>query len=464
MVFSSFSFLYVFLPLALATYYLVHPRVRNPALLVASYAFYGWWRVDFTLLLLVSTVVDYVCGLGIGRSESPGRKRIFLIVSVVFNLCLLGYFKYFNFGIENFNAMLAWLGSPPLRAAEVVLPVGISFITFQTMSYTIDVYRGVVKPTRNLLTFATYVSLFPQLVAGPIVRYSSIADQLEGRTHSADQFARGAYLFVIGFNKKVLLANNFGLAADEAFNHGPGGVAGAWLGLLAYTFQIYFDFSGYSDMAVGIGRMLGFEFPRNFDGPYRSQSITEFWRRWHITLSTWIRDYLYISLGGNRGSVSKTYRNLAISMLLAGLWHGANWTFIIWGGYHGSLLILERLSGRKPIYAKAPTAVRVALTWVLVMLGWLVFRSTDLDQFGSYLVALFNVSELGFQADSYVLTKGWFFGLTLVAFLLVFRGKDSMLMAEERRPRMIALQMGLFLVAGLELLSQGFNPFLYFQF
>ncbi|MBW2459026.1 MAG: MBOAT family protein, partial [Deltaproteobacteria bacterium] len=427
-------------------------------------AFYAWWRLDFTLLLIASTFVDYTCARLIHRSKTSLGRKGWLAGSILFNLGLLGYFKYANFGIDNFNSILGALGGAPVGWTEVVLPVGISFFTFQTMSYTIDVYRGDVEPTRNPLDFGTYVAMFPQLVAGPIVRYKQIAESLHQRTHSVDQFASGAVLFVIGFNKKVLLANNFGLAADEVFGHGAQGMASAWLGLLAYTFQIYFDFSGYSDMAVGLGRMLGFEYPRNFDGPYRSKSITEFWRRWHISLSTWIRDYLYFSLGGNRHGVWKTYRNLAVAMLLCGLWHGANWTFIVWGAFHAALLISERLNGKQPLYGKLPAPARVAVTWLLVMIGWLVFRSADMGDFWIHLQALVDVSQLGFAPDAYWVRQPAFFVLTATGFLLVFKGTDAFELARRRSLVIVLAQFVLFVLSLGELLSQGFNPFLYFQF
>ncbi len=464
MVFTSPAFVFAFLPLLLLLYYALHPRLRNPCLLVFSYAFYAWWRVDFVLLLMASTLVDYVAGRAIYATDRRVLKKIWLTVSIVFNLGLLGYFKYFNFGIESLNTTLTAMGASNVAWTNVVLPVGISFITFQTMSYSIDVYRGRVEPERNVVAFGTYVSMFPQLVAGPIVRYREVRDALRDRVLNADKFSKGVLIFLVGFNKKVLLANNFGLAADEAFNHGPGGVLGAWLGLLAYTFQIYFDFSGYSDMAVGLGRMLGFEFPRNFDGPYRSASITEFWRRWHITLSNWIRDYLYISLGGNRGTVAKTYRNLAVAMLLCGLWHGANWTFIAWGAFHGGLLILERLNDRQPYYSKLPKVARVLCTWLLVMIGWAIFRSPDIGSFGEFFVTLFDVRNMGLAHDAYWLVQPSFWIITLVAFAIVFRGTDSFELAERRNLFVTLTQVLLFVLAIGELLSQGFNPFLYFQF
>jgi len=466
MVFTSFAFLFVFLPLLLATYYAVPRAARNLVLLAFSYAFYSWWRLDFALLLVASTLVDYGCGLGMARRDGAHR-RAFLVGSIGFNLGILAYFKYANFGIENAERLLLALGVESAvfeGFTEIILPVGISFITFQTMSYSIDVYRGVVAPTRNFAAFATYVSLFPQLIAGPIVRYKTVASQLIDRRATLGSFAEGTVLFLVGFNKKVLLANNFGLAADEVFNSGAPGMSSAWLGLLAYTFQIYFDFSGYSDMAVGLGRMLGFELPRNFDAPYRSQSITEFWRRWHMTLSEWIRDYLYISLGGNRGGTFLTYRNLALSMFLAGLWHGANWTFVVWGSFHGSLLILERVRGGNPLYAALPKALRLAFTWLLVMLGWMVFRSDSLADAARYAGELVNVGAPGFAADVYWLVSPSFIATTCIALAIVFRGTDSFRIAAERPLALVTLNFALFFCACSELFGQDFNPFLYFQF
>ncbi len=463
MIFTSFAFLFAFLPLLLAAYYITPVRQRNWVLLVFSYVFYGWWRIDFTLLLMASTGVTWLCGLGMAHSRD-GQRRTWMIGAVAFNLGLLALFKYANFAVEGLNALLGLGGREPLAWVEVILPVGISFITFQAISYAVDLYRGAVAPARSAATFATYIALFPQLVAGPIIRYRTIEQDLVGRRHSVERFASGVVLFFIGFNKKVLLANGFGLAADEVFEVRAAGMASAWLGLLAYTLQIYFDFSGYSDMAVGLGRMLGFRFPRNFDAPYRSQSITEFWRRWHITLSTWIRDYLYISLGGNRGSNARTYRNLAISMLLAGLWHGASWTFVCWGAFHAFWLIAERLNGRRALYAGLPAPLRVACTGLLVMLAWVIFRSSSLAVAGEYLANLVDLAHPGFAADVYWLVQPAFLLALAAGLAIVFRGTDALQMADERKPSVVAVQLGLFVWSVAELLGQGFNPFLYFQF
>jgi alginate O-acetyltransferase complex protein AlgI len=338
MVFSSHLFVFGFLPLALAVYYLLPRRGRHLALTLLSYLFYGWTSPAFCVLLLVSTLIDYVCGLVIvgavpfARGEDPPalapdaprtrQQRLALLASIVSNLSLLGFFKYFDFAVENWNGVVAALGLPTAAVAPalaVTLPLGISFYTFQSMSYTLDVYRGDARALRDPVDFACYVSMFPQLVAGPIIRFAEVADQMRSRTHTLAKFARGVAFLAVGLGKKVLLANPCGKVADTVFGASSATAADAWTGLVAYAFQIYFDFSGYSDMAIGLGLMMGFVFARNFDSPYRADSITDFWRRWHISLSSWLRDYLYVPLGGNRKGPRRTYVNLALVMLLGGL-------------------------------------------------------------------------------------------------------------------------------------------------
>ena len=311
MVFASGVFLYYFLPLFLALYYLSPRRVRTLVVALASYVFYGWWRPDFVLLMLLSTVVDYTCGERIVAERGRGRDpRRWVWLSVCLNLGLLGYFKYANFGVDTLNAILASAGHDGVEWTKVILPVGISFYTFQTLSYTVDIYRGHAQPVKSFTDFMCYVAMFPQLVAGPIVRYSSIADQLHGRTHTVGKFYRGVLAFQAGLIKKLLIADVLGDLADQAFSGDSLGLLDSWLGTGAYTLQIYFDFSGYSDMAIGLGLMIGFSLPANFNSPYHSRSITDFWRRWHISLSTFLRDYLYIPLGGNRLGPLRTYVNL----------------------------------------------------------------------------------------------------------------------------------------------------------
>jgi len=394
--FTDYVFLYAFLPAFLIAYYVI-PRVgRAWWLAIESYVFYGWWRVDFVFLVWISTCVDYVCGRKIRASQDGGGTgKVFVALSVVVNLGFLAYFKYANFGIESFNALLEGLGREPVAWAEVVLPVGISFYTFQTLSYSVDVYRRHADPVKSFGDFACYVAMFPQLVAGPIVRYRSIAEQLREPSASWASFSTGCLVFFAGLAKKALLADTFAIGADAAFGAEAISTVDAWIGALCYTFQIYFDFSGYSDMALGLGLMMGFRLPINFDRPYISRSITEFWRRWHISLSSFLRDYLYIPLGGNRHGTVRTYVNLALTMLLGGLWHGAAWTFIAWGAYQGFWLIVERLSGKRSFYAWLPAPLETAVTFVIVIFGWVLFRAEDIGSAQSYMAAMCGLGDAG---------------------------------------------------------------------
>jgi len=463
MVFTSFVFLFLFLPVCLISLYFVPKRFRHIQLLVMSLIFYGYWRLDFVLLIIVSTVVDYFCGIKI-HENTANKKKVFLLISMVFNLGLLGYFKYFNFGLDNLNHVLSFMGTGTFESLNIILPVGISFFTFQTMSYSIDIYRGEVEPTRDLLKFGTYVSMFPQLVAGPIVRYSEIEKQLKD-FHSNMKVREGLALFALGFNKKVLIANNVSSVSDFAFKVGGGDHITAIIGALAYTLQIYFDFSGYSDMAIGLGRMFGFEFPQNFNSPYRSRSITEFWNRWHISLSRWFRDYLYIPLGGNRGSSLSTYRNLFLVMFLCGLWHGAAWTFIIWGLYHSLFLILERLNKRRALgYHHFPKPLMIMITFFIAVIGWIPFRAQSLEQLMSYMGSFTNIAPNLKGAMIYEVLdfeKQFFIILGLILSLGV---KNIYEVSKEKRETLYILNLGIFIFVVHELMLQEFNPFLYFNF
>lgn len=378
MIFCSYEFLFLFLPLVLLGYYVVFARFGRTAFLtVMSYLFYGWWDYRFCGLLLLSTVLDYWAGRFIVHARTRPAARRWLIFSVVSNLSVLGFFKYFDLGASTVNYLASLLGAdvPMVPLLHMVLPVGISFYTFQTMSYAIDLYQGRAKLARDWWSFACYVALFPQLVAGPIVRYHELAEQLVERRHTLAKFSNGTALFILGFAKKVLLADGVAPLVPLAFEGGHPGFLDAWTGTLAYAMQIYFDFSGYSDMAVGLGLMFGFRFPINFNSPYKAISITDFWRRWHISLSSWLRDYLYIPLGGNRIGPRRTYVNLFLVMLLGGLWHGANWTFVAWGAFHGLLLAWERLHRDRPA---APAPVAKVRTFILVCLAWVLFRAPTL--------------------------------------------------------------------------------------
>ncbi len=482
MVFSSHLFVYYFLPLALLVYYASPRRLRHLGLTLLSYAFYGWANPAFVLIMLASTVVDYVCGLAIsgGLGGGPierldpasprGRSQKWAVtVSVVTNLSLLGFFKYFNFGVDSYNGLVEWLGLGGMTVESVIrvaLPLGISFYTFQSMSYTIDVYRGEARALRNFIDFACYVSMFPQLVAGPIVRFSEIADQLRARRHTLEKFARGAAFVSLGLAKKVLLANPCGKVADSVFDAATVVPLDAWYGVVAYSMQIYFDFSGYSDMAIGLGLMLGFAFAKNFDSPYRADSITDFWRRWHISLSSWLRDYLYKPLGGNRLGRGRTYLNLALVMLLGGLWHGAAWKFVAWGGFHGALLAGERALGKRSVYTRLPRALRIAATFLLVTVSWVFFRARDLSEAIRYLGSMAGVSE--FEPPALLLSgliyQPYYLGTVVAAAAIAFAAPQTWDWTRRLDGWKALACVAILWLSLVMLNTQAFNPFIYFIF
>ena len=474
MVFTSHVFLFYFLLLSLGTYYASPGRWRHPVLTAFSYVFYGWWNPVFVLLMAAGTVVDYGCGKIISAPGASDKQRHWgLMLSVVSNLLALGFFKYAAWGAGAAVSLMQFFGVQgwvvPDFIQRIVLPVGISFYVFQSMSYCIDLYRREAPPARSLGDFACFVSLFPQLVAGPIVRYGSIADQLRRRAHNIDGFTMGVARFCLGFCKKIMLADPMGILADAAFGAGPGSLAtvSAWLGIVAYAFQIYFDFSAYSDMAIGLGRLFGFRFIENFDSPYRSASLTEFWRRWHISLSTFLRDYLYIPLGGNRKGPGRTYVNLMTVMLLGGLWHGAATTFLVWGGIHGLLLALERWRGKKPLYGPLPPPVRVALTFLVLLVAWVFFRSDDMAMALRYLGAMF-LGQGGRDPGAALLTAQlgalpnllWLAAAAMMVWLVP---NSQKMLQQLTIPKVAACLVGFVISLGL-MFAQGYSPFLYFQF
>ena len=473
MVFASHIFIFYFLPTALLLYYLVPRKSKHLILTIVSYIFYGWANPWYILLILASTAVDYLCGLMIaGRitlfpSSSHTQRRLAVFISVVTNLSLLGFFKYFAFAQSNLNAILQAFGREAFEVLRITLPVGISFYTFQSMSYTIDLYRGHARPANSFVDFACYVSMFPQLVAGPIVRYSDIADQLIHRTCTLEKFSRGMIFFILGFAKKVLLANPMGEVADASFNAGSLTWYDAWIGVIAYAFQIYFDFSGYSDMAIGLGLMLGFQFSKNFDSPYHAESITSFWRRWHISLSSWLRDYLYIPLGGNRKGRKRTYFNLMTVMLLGGLWHGAQWKFVIWGGIHGCMLAFERMLGKESPYRFLPRAFRVMITFTIILITWVFFRADSLREALRYLGYMFGLKKAWHTSlllGSIIYTPYHLIIMFTCAAVTWF-GKQSWDFAQSGiTPLKLTMLIPLFILTLATLFTQGFNPFLYFQF
>jgi len=490
MVFSSIVFLFYFLPAVLAVYYLLHRvatrHVKHAFLVLLSYVFYGWANPLFVVLMLASTLVDYLCGLWMtGQFDrgtwkepvpllDPGRRplvhqRAAVAVSICTNLALLGFFKYFNFGMDSWNAVMQAAG---LDAAvyenflRITLPLGISFYTFQSMSYSIDVYRGDARAIRNWTDFACYVSMFPQLVAGPIVRFQEVADQVFSRTHTLEKFARGAAFIGMGLAKKVLLADPCGKVATQCFGAGDLLPLDAWMGAVGYSFQIYFDFSAYSDMAIGLGLLLGFSFPKNFDSPYLSQSITEFWRRWHLSLSHWLRDYLYIPLGGNRNGEGRTYVNLMVVMLLGGLWHGASWNFVIWGAIHGVALAAERKHGRSSFYRALPGPLRTLLTFAVVTVAWVFFRAEDLPSALSYCGTMFG---LGARTPQALLMGGQVYsvyhvGTLLIAAVTCWFGVQTWNFTRRITWPKVAVILGLFWLAIVMLVATSFHPFIYFIF
>ena len=463
MVFTSHLFLFLFLPLFLTLYYLIPFKARSGLILVFSYFFYGWWRPDFALLLAGVTLVAYYLTL---LMESPGWRHRYatLFVGVVLNLATLAYFKYFNFGMDSMNALLAGLGFAPMEYGRVLLPIGLSFFIFHAISYMVDVYRGDAPKTDNLFDFAAFISLFPQLVAGPVLRYEPLSDQFRHREHSWAHFSQGCLIFMAGFSGKVLIADPMNPMVEAAFNLSNPTMADAWLGAMAYTIQLFFDFSGYSTMAIGLGLMIGFHFQKNFDDPYTSASITEFWRRWHISLSTWLRVYLYVPLGGNRKGEARTYVNLMLTMVLGGFWHGANWTFIVWGIWHGGILALERYWRSHFPQPFLPRWVAMLFTLVLVMIGWVFFRAHTLTAAMTTLSAMFGIGSgvsLSFSPDlawQVVPERLW---VMLVGGLLVF-ALPWVKRSITGRARLLVLPIFLWAVATLS--AQAFTPFLYFQF
>ena len=394
MLFNSDVFLFGFLPAVFTLFWLARSRPQRYVLLTAAgYVFYGWWDWRFCFLLLFSSLISFTAGLLIERAGTAGRRRGVMAAAVSMDLTVLGFFKYYDFFAASLHQALPFLAPPLLH---LVLPIGISFYTFHTISYVVDVADGRVRPTHNLFEYLTYVGLFCQLIAGPIIRYRQIEADLEAidGPPRSDWMARGLGFFVVGLIKKVIVADSIAALVDPMLA-APAGLStmAAWLAALGFTFQLYYDFSGYSDMAVGLGYLFGLRIPQNFNAPYRADGLRDFWRRWHISLSTFLRDYLYIRLGGNRLGTLRTHINLMVTMLLGGLWHGANWTFVIWGGYHGALLILDR--GLEPWSARLPAVLRRAITFVLVVIGWVLFRSTSLAMAGTWLTAMAGLGPGG---------------------------------------------------------------------
>ncbi|WP_270556925.1 MBOAT family O-acyltransferase [Dorea amylophila] len=468
MLFSSIVFLFSFLPAVMILYYLLPVRFRNVILLLASLVFYAWGEPVYLFLMLLSILFNYFSGLDIARNLQDKRaaKRS-LVFNLIINLAVLGFFKYEGFVLDTLNGIL------PVHISyhALPLPIGISFYTFQILSYIIDVYRGNVKVQTNLPNFALYVTMFPQLIAGPIVQYADVDEQLASREISRTKFGEGSMYFIRGLAKKVLLANTSGMIFTEVSGLAKGNIAvmTAWLGAFAYMFQIYFDFSGYSDMAIGLGKMFGFEFNMNFNYPYVSKSITEFWRRWHISLSSWFRDYVYIPLGGNRVSKIKHIRNLLIVWFLTGLWHGAAWNFVAWGLYYGVILIIEKYL-LSPVLDRLPDVVRHIYSIVLVVIGWVLFFSSSFGQAADYIRVMFGAGAHGFadRESMYLLTSNLILWLILIfgSTPLVHFRYEHMLRSKKWNTTIInsVVYAALFIVCIAYLVTETYNPFLYFRF
>ncbi|HEX4869338.1 MAG TPA: MBOAT family protein [Moraxellaceae bacterium] len=473
MVFSSPIFLFAFLPIFLLVYYLTPFRGKSYVILAGSYLFYAWWRPDYLLLFVALTAWNYALGLAIARREEAAARR-WLGLGVISNVATLCYFKYTNFGITNLNEILAWLGSKPLPLADIILPIGISFYLFHCISYLVDIYRKDAEPVTRFADFAAFISLFPQLVAGPILRYKDLDPQFRQREHSWEMFSIGVMRFIQGFAKKVLIADSLAPLVDQCFSAPQPGFVDSWLGGLAFTAQLYFDFSGYSSMAVGLGYMMGFKLVENFNMPFLSQSFSEFWRRWHISLSSWLRDYVYIPLGGNTGSTLKTYRNLFITMLISGIWHGANWTFVVVGAFYGVILCLERyfrLANRRSegLAGALRTFVCMAVTvFVLTM-----FRAPSVPDGLRIFAGMAGLH--GWSGDAVHLFYPTLALLMIpVAYLLVYLVEPLYIGRAPYRPvtawqqradlAYLALALPLFALAVSRLLAQSYSPFLYFAF
>ena len=467
MLFSSQVFLYFFLPITLIVYYLSPKRFRNFILLIASLIFYAWGEPVYILIMLFSTIFNYVTGLLIDKFQKMNQHKyakIVLIVSVVGNLAILGFFKYSDFLISNINSLF----NLNISLLAIALPIGISFYTFQTMSYTIDVYKQNVKAQKNFISFATYVTLFPQLIAGPIVKYRDVSESLENRKENIADFSEGIKRFIIGLFKKVMIANNAGFIWESIHSlpYSEISLSLAWIGAICYSLQIYYDFSGYSDMAIGLGKMFGFHFLENFNYPYIAKSITDFWRKWHISLSSWFKEYVYIPLGGSRKTIARTVINLLIVWFLTGLWHGASWNFVVWGLYFGVLLIIEKFVLKK-VLDKMPSFIRHLYTLFFVIISWVIFACPTLEDGLNYISIMFNFNNEIISTESIYLISTHFvlFIIAIIGCTPIFKKikeklkNNKLFMIIE-----IIICLILFFISLSFLVGSTYNPFLYFRF
>ena len=467
MLFSSQVFLYFFLPITLIVYYLSPKKFRNFILLIASLIFYAWGEPIYILIMLFSTVFDYINGLLIDKFQKKNQHKyakIVLIVSVVGNLAILGFFKYSDFLISNINSLF----NSNISLLAIALPIGISFYTFQTMSYTIDVYKQNVKAQKNFISFATYVTLFPQLIAGPIVKYRDVSESLENRKENITDFSEGIKCFIIGLFKKVMIANNVGFIWESIHSlpYSEISLSLAWIGAICYSLQIYYDFSGYSDMAIGLGKMFGFHFLENFNYPYIAKSITDFWRRWHISLSSWFKEYVYIPLGGSRKTIARTVINLLIVWFLTGLWHGASWNFVVWGLYFGVLLIIEKFVLKK-VLDKMPSFIRHLYTLFFVIISWVIFACPTLEDGLNYISIMFNFNNEIISTESIYLISTHFvlFIIAIIGCTPIFKKiKEKLKNNKIFMIIEIIICLVLFFISLSFLVGSTYNPFLYFRF
>lgn len=471
MVFSSIVFLLYFLPIFLLIYFFIDKKYKNGVILLGSIFFYAWGAPKFIFVILFTTFLDFHLVTWMDRTANETKRKVMLILSVSVNLGLLFYFKYSNFFIENVNAVLSIFGDKHIHWTKLILPIGISFYTFETITYVVDVYRRLHKPLTKFWDYQLYIILFPKLIAGPIIRYHELADQITERKELIDDKLTGFYRFALGLAKKVLIANQMGQLADAIFgsNYADLGTMTAWVGSIAYTFQIYFDFSGYTDMAIGLAKMMGFKFPENFNNPYIAQSITDFWRRWHITLGSWMRNYLYIPLGGNKVSKTRLYFNLWIVFLASGLWHGASWSFIFWGAFHGFFLVIER-AFLGNILLKIGKIPSIIFTFFVVNIAWVFFRVEKISDAFRYIKTMFAFnSKENMKFDSEFMT---YFCVAILFSFFAFgkwgqKIQDAIYFKEYSNTRHMAVCgtcLILFLLSVASITSSGFNPFIYFRF
>ena len=468
MVFSSIVFLYIFLPVMLILYFIVPSKFKNAVMIIASLIFFAWGEIGYILIMLLLAVMDFYCGNKINLYENDNVKRKkYLIINVSVNLLILFFFKYADFIITNINVLCNW--NIPLL--NIPLPIGVSFNTFQSLSYIIDVYKRKVKCEKSFYNYLTYTTLFPQIIAGPIVRYETVDEELEVKNISLDNFSEGMKRFIVGLGKKVLIANNVGKLWNiiEVGGYSVLSTQLAWLGIIAFGVQIYFDFSGYSDMAIGLARIFGMKFDENFNYPYISKSITEFWRRWHITLGSWFRDYVYIPLGGNRKGIIKQIRNILIVWFLTGAWHGASWNFILWGVYFGIILMLEKIFILKILEKAGPILSRI-YSITLILISWVIFAFEDLSKIGEYIKSLFNIGKIEMVTNEslYYLTN-YYIILVIAIILATPLMKNITEKLERKNSKIISIAVslvyiGIFGLSTASLVSDSFNPFLYFRF